>query len=60
MSTTDLEIPFDLAAKWDDMLKQSGRCVTYWEIAKWAYEKGQADQRNTIPHDYPAALEVTP
>jgi len=47
MITTDLEIPFELAAKWDDMLKQSGRCATYWNIAQWAYEKGRADERNS-------------
>jgi len=40
-----LEIPFELTNKWDDMLTTSGRSATYWEIAKWAYEKGQAEER---------------
>jgi hypothetical protein len=40
-----LEIPMDLANCWDDMLKTHGRSATYWEIAKWAYEKGRAEER---------------
>jgi len=31
----ELEIPFDLADQWDQMLKTKGHCATYWEIAKW-------------------------
>ena len=42
-----LEIPMDLADRWDAMLKTDGRSATYWEIAKWAYEKGRTDERKS-------------
>jgi hypothetical protein len=41
---SELEIPFALADQWDQMLKTKGHCATYWEIAKWAYEKGRAKE----------------
>lgn len=34
-----LEIPFQLASQWDEMLKTKGHAATYWEIAKWGYEQ---------------------
>jgi len=37
----------DLADRWDTMLKTDGRSATYWEIAKWAYEKGRIDERES-------------
>lgn len=40
----DLEIPFALADQWDQMLEKHGRLATYWEVAKWAYEKGRAEE----------------
>ena len=42
-----LKIPMDLADRWDTMLKTHGRSATYWEIAKWAYEKGRTDERKS-------------
>jgi len=40
-----LEIPMDLACQWGRMLETKGRCATYWQIAKWAYEKGRTEER---------------
>jgi len=34
-----------LANEWDDMLETHGCSATYWEIAKWAYEKGRTEER---------------
>jgi hypothetical protein len=45
--THELEIPFALADRWDEMLRTKGKCATYWEIAKWAYEKGRAEEHES-------------
>jgi len=46
--TPELEIPFALADQWDEMLKTKGKCATYWEIANWAYQRGQS--ANVTPY----------
>ncbi len=37
--TDPFTISFELADKWDEMLKTQGHCATFWEIAKWGYEQ---------------------
>jgi hypothetical protein len=45
LTVCTLEIPMDLADRWDDMLRTHGHSATYWDIAKWAYEKGRTEER---------------
>jgi len=47
-TTPALEIPMELADKWDDMLKQKGRSATYWDIACWAYEQGKKHSKEVL------------
>jgi len=47
-TTPALEIPMELADKWDDMLMQKGRSATYWDIACWAYEQGKKHSKEVL------------
>ena len=54
--TDPFTISFELADKWDEMLKTQGHCATFWEIAKWGYdqhEKALLDAMHAIvPQPY--------